>query len=148
MKTIKHSWVMLVCGLVFLSGCAFVSEKIKRIEGVSIAPLEDARGRAAVKTINYDYFSCYTRSLDILKNAGSYVYAKGLKKDLIAIYVSELDTTPVGLFFTEKGKDSTQLEIASPSDYARDLISKKVFEELEKQAKVDKALNKVSGESR
>ena len=139
---------MLAYCLVLLSGCALMSEKIKRMEGVSIAPLEDARGKAAVKTIGYDYFSCYTKSLDILKKAGAYVYAKDLKKHLIAIYVSELDTTPVGLFFTEKGKDSTQLEIASPSGYARDLISKKVFTELEKQAKVDKALNKVSGESR
>jgi hypothetical protein len=46
---------------------------------------------------------------------------------MIAIYVSETDTTPVGLFFKEIDKSNTQVEVSSPSTYAKELISEKVF---------------------
>jgi hypothetical protein len=58
---------------------------------------------------------------------GAYIYVKDIKKHMIAIYVSETDTTPVGLFFKEIDKSNTQVEVSSPSTYAKELISEKVF---------------------
>jgi hypothetical protein len=66
-----------------------------------------------------------------LKDIGAYIYAEDKKKDLIAIYVSENNTTPVGLFFQETDNLHTQIEISSPSSFARDLIAEKIFSNLE-----------------
>jgi len=70
--------------------------------------------------------------LDILKRSGSHVYAGGVKKHMIAVYLSEQDTTPVGLFFSEMDKDDTLIEVSSPSTYAKEVVAEKVFTGLEK----------------
>lgn len=114
-------------------GCAALTEGVKRIAGISTKSLEKARKDAIVKNFNYDYFTCYTRTLDILKEFGAYIYTKDIKKRLIAIYVSEQDTTPVGLFFKEIDRTNTQIEISSPSTYAKELIATKIISALEKQ---------------
>ncbi len=116
--------------LLTLFGCASIKETAKGIAGVSTKVLEDNRKSAIVKTFNYDYFTCYTRTLDILKKMGAYIYAQNIKKHMIAIYVSEQDTTAVGLFFKEINKTNTQIEISSPSTYAKELIAEKVFKSL------------------
>ena len=75
-------------------------ENINEVAGISLKPVEDARKDAVVKEFNFDYFSCYTRSSDVLKNLGTYVYAQGINRHLIAAYMSKIDTTPV--MFTHK----------------------------------------------
>jgi hypothetical protein len=53
-------------------------------------------------------------------------------KNLIAIYVSEDDTTPVGIFFKVLDNTRTQVSVSSPSKFAQELISGKIFPGLEK----------------
>lgn len=122
---------LIFCIIIF-SGCATIKEGAKCFIGVSTKVLEDNRKTAITKTYNYDYFTTYTKTLDSLKKMEAYVYSQGIKKNLIAIYVSEEDTTPVGIFFEEVDKDNTKIEISSPSTYAKELIAKKLFEDLEK----------------
>jgi hypothetical protein len=114
-----------------LAGCAGMKECAKGIAGVSTKVLEDGRRDAVKKTFGLDYASCYTKVMDILTSGGAYIYAKN--DHMIAIYVSEQDTTPVGLFFTEINKNATQIEISSPSSSAKEVISAKVFAGLEKK---------------
>jgi hypothetical protein len=66
---------------------------------------------------------------------GAYIYAEDAKKKMIAVYISETDTTAVGLFFSPIDANNTEIKISSPSTYAKEFISKKVFFAL------DKALN-------
>jgi hypothetical protein len=115
-----------------LFGCATIKEDTKKILGVSTKVLEEGRKEAVKKQFNYDYNTCYNKVKAILKENGSYIYAQGLKKHMLAVYVSEQDTTPVGIFFKEIGTANTQIEVSSPSTYAKELISTKVFSELEK----------------
>jgi hypothetical protein len=126
--------ILLVTGywlLVTLAGCAAISEGVKGVTGVSTKVLEDERKNAIVKSLNYDYFSCFTKTSDILKRINTYIYKQDIKKQMIAIYVSSEDTTPVGLFFKEVDASHTQLEISSPSASAKELIAKQVFLALE-----------------
>ena len=58
---------------------------------------------------------------------GSYIYTDDPKKNMLAIYVSEADTTPVGIFLKEMDASNTQIEISSPSTYAKELIAEKLF---------------------
>ncbi len=131
---LKSKLIILALSFVILtSGCAAVNEGIKGFLGTSTRALEKARKDAAVKTFHYDYFSCFTKTLEILKHQGAYIYAQDIKKHMIAIYVSEADTTPVGLFFKEIDKDNTQVEVSSLSIYAKEFIAAKVFSALEKE---------------
>jgi len=118
--------------LILISGCASLNEGIKSFLGVSTKELELARKNAITKTVNYDYFSCYTKTYDILKEKGSYIYSQDINKHIIAVYLSEKDTTPVGIFFKEIDSKNTQIEIASPSTYAKELIAARLFSGLEK----------------
>ncbi|MDD5730965.1 MAG: hypothetical protein PHN57_07565, partial [Candidatus Omnitrophica bacterium] len=62
----------------------------------------------------------------------------------ILFYVANHDTTPVGLFFDEIEKNRTTVEVSSPSSYAKELISNKIFAGLEKKITVELDLEKVT----
>ncbi|MBP7835892.1 MAG: hypothetical protein KA022_00250 [Candidatus Omnitrophica bacterium] len=112
---------------ILLSGCAGTKEVCKGILGVSTQVLEDGRKDALKKEFGYDLVTCHNRVRAILKKNKSYIYADNLEKDMLALYISEEDTTPVGIFFTEKSKRRTLVEVASPSTYGKELIAKIVF---------------------
>lgn len=128
------------CGLCLLGlcGCASFKESMKGFAGLSTKALEEGRKDAIEKSFALDYFSSYTKVTDILKEIGAYIYEQDVKKHMIAIYVSEQDTTPVGLFFTEVEKDKTKIVVSSPSTNAKENISKKVFKALDDSLKPKK----------
>lgn len=121
--------VFVFCLLNFI-GCATIMEGAKGIAGLSTKSLEDARKNASTQTFKCDYQSCYNKTLEILKEMAAYVYVRDKKKNLIAIYVSTEDTTPVGLFFKEIDANNTQIEVSSPSTSAKEYIATKVFSKL------------------
>ncbi|MDO8661868.1 MAG: hypothetical protein Q7K98_01420 [Candidatus Omnitrophota bacterium] len=125
---------------ILLSGCAQTKEVCKGVLGVSTEVLEDGRKEAIKKEFNYDLITCHNKIRSILKIAGSYIYCDDLQKDILALYISGEDTTPVGIFLTETGKEKTLVEVSSPSIYGKESISKLVFEGL--AGNLDPALKK------
>ncbi|MFH0855834.1 MAG: hypothetical protein V1869_04950 [Candidatus Omnitrophota bacterium] len=115
---------------VLLSGCVSPKEAYRGFLGVSTKVLEDGRKDAIKKEFNLDLITCHNKVRSILKDTGSYIYADDLRKDMIAVYVSEEDTTPVGLFFTQLNKRETLIEVSSPSTYGKEKISGTVFDAL------------------
>jgi hypothetical protein len=125
--------VLLLMGLLFCSGCnAGLKEGLRGFAGVSTKVLEDGLPGAATKEFNLSYAVVYSKAMDTLKQIKAYIYAIDNSRNLIAIYVSEEDTTPVGIFFKGIGKDRTQVQVSSPSSYAKGLISDKIFAGLDK----------------
>jgi len=123
---------------VVLLGCATIKETAKGFAGVSTRVLEEGRKDALKKSFAVNYDSCYGKVKDILKektkdalNEGPYIYAEDVKNKMIAIYVSETNTTPVGIFFTEEARGQTLVEVSSPSTYAKEFISRKIFTGIE-----------------
>ncbi len=112
-----------------LLGCVTIKEIGKGFVGVSTQVLEDKRKDALKKSFALGYNGCYVKVKDILnlKDKESYIYAENPKKRMIAIYVSQQDTTPVGIFFTEETGTSTLIEISSPSIYAKEEIANRIF---------------------
>ncbi len=146
-QKLKH----LICYLLFvisMSGCATLWEGAKGIVGVPTKVLEDNRKFALTQTFNYDYFTGYTTTLDILKRMDTYIYLENIKKRMIAIYVSQEDTTPVGLFFKEIDATHTQIEVSSPSTYAKEFIAGKVFAVLDKTMTLDELKEQVDAQKR
>jgi len=135
MKIVKRycSIVLLSYCSIVLLGCATIKEAAKGFMGISTQSLEKARKDAIIKTFNYDYSACYAKTMDVLKSMQAYIYTQSIKKHMIAVYVSEEDTTPVGLFFKEIDAANTQVEVSSLSTYAKEFISGKVFPVLDKK---------------
>ena len=142
----------IICNLLFiilLSGCATVIEGAKGIAGISTKSLEQARKDAITRKFSYNYLVCFGKTQDILKQIDAYVYMQDIKKHMIALYVSSQDTTAVGIFFTEIDPSDTQIEVSSPSTFAKETIAKRLFAILEglpdpvkKPAKEDKTEEK------
>lgn len=131
MLKFKVSLVGIVCLLFFAGGCSSLVNLPRRISGLSTVELERQRPEAMVMIFNLDYPACFAKTQDILKQIGAYIYAKDNKKQMIAIYLTTEDTTPVGLFFKEVEAGKTQLEVSSLSTYGKEIIAKRVFTMLE-----------------
>jgi len=115
---------------ILVISCATIKETAKGVAGISTKVLEEGRVNAITKNFNFDYFTGYTKSLDALKEMGAYIYKQSLKEHMIAVYVSKIDTTPVGIFFKEVGVNNTLVEVSSPSLTAKALISARLFKSL------------------
>ena len=155
----RQVW-LLVIGywlLVSLSGCATIKETAKCVAGVSTKVLEDGRKDAIKMNLGCQYNECYSKVLEKLKQIGTYIYAEDRKKQMIAVYLHETaepetatseteftitDTTPVGIFFKEIDAKNTQIEVSSPSTYAKEFISTKIFSALEPEPKEGESYEK------
>lgn len=141
----KKVILLVTCtlSLVTLLGCASLKEAAKGVAGVSTKVLEDGRKEAITRRFAIDYDSCYKEVTDILNRTGCYIYAQDHKKGMIAVYISEEDTTPVGVFLKVVTDKSTQIEVSSPSTYGKESIAGRVFFGLEKKInpKKEKAID-------
>jgi|GEM_PF-1449587 len=122
-----------------LLGCAMLKEAGKKFLGVSTKELQDLRKTSITRQFNYDYNTCYEKVKEALKEKGAYIYAQGKRKHMIAFYVSEEDTTPVGIFFNETDANKTQIEVSSPSSYAKEAMALKIFSALEQSLALENA---------
>ena len=124
-------WVfsLVLCG-VFTGGCAALKEGVKGFAGLSTKILEDNRKDALKAEFDYDYDTCYAKTKMALVAIDSYIYAQDLKKRMIAVYVSSVDTTPVGIFFSIVNPSRTQVEVSSPSASAKERLAMRVFNRL------------------
>jgi len=142
-KNFEFLFVILIFGFCILNflGCSTVKELSKGALGVSTKVLEEGRKDAIKKDFNRDYDTCYKITKDSLNKIQAYIYAEDPSKNMIAIYVTESDTTPVGIFFKSIDKNNTTIEVSSPSTYARELISAKLWLGMEGKLKEEKISN-------
>jgi len=121
------------------AGCAAVTETGKGLAGVSTKVLEDNRENAFRKTYPLDQAKCKEMVEELLADIKAYIYARSDKKKMLAFYVSESDTTPVGIFFVRKITARTDVLVSSPSRYAKEVIADRIGAWFEKkQRKADK----------
>jgi len=125
--------ILFIFCFIYLCGCLPLKEDMRGFAGVSTKILEDNRENGLKITFKHDYDSCYKKIMDVLVLNKCYIYANDPRKDMIAIYVSDEDTTPVGIFLKAIDGNSTLVEISSPSTYAKETISKIVFSAFEKE---------------
>lgn len=121
------SLITILMLIFFMAGCQTLKEAARGFAGVSTKILEDSRGTALKKTVNLGQDACYDKVEKMLKEGGSSIYAGPKDRSMIAIYVSDEDTTPVGIFFTKIDADKTQIEVSSPSSPAKEFIAQKLF---------------------
>lgn len=126
-KNCNHIHVILFLCIFLFAGCASFTEGIKEFAGISTKALEEGKGEAIkLQPINCDYATTYHKIRSLLKKNGSCIYAQDAKKGMIAVYVSSKNTTPVGIFLVKINDIATQIEITSPSPFAKKLIADQV----------------------
>jgi hypothetical protein len=124
--------IILALALLII-GCVGPKEAMKGFLGVSTRELELARKDAVKKSFDINYDLCNAKTLELLNKIKASVYAKDIKNGMIAIYVSETDTTSVGIFFNKLSAGRTEIEVTSRSTYFKNMISQKLFAALEKE---------------
>ncbi|MFA5355856.1 MAG: hypothetical protein WC301_00400 [Candidatus Omnitrophota bacterium] len=129
-----------------LAGCSTIKEGAKGFMGISTRVLEEGRKDAVILAFDYDYAELYAKVKEILKRTRSYIYAQSKTKHMIAFYLSELDTTVVGVFFKETGAKSTQIEVSSPSTFAKELVADRITSVLEGKVTLDELEVKINVE--
>lgn len=134
---------LLGYSIIGLTGCVSLknnaTEVVKGVIGISTKEVEDARPSAIKKTLNLGFNDCYQKTLKAMQVLGAYVYVKDRQKKMIAAYLSPEDTTVFGVFFKEIDASTTEVEVASPSTFAKESIAGKLFWRLEKSdAELDK----------
>lgn len=112
--------IIILMITLILTGC----ETTKCVLGISTKELEALRPQAIVKVVDYDLNTAYDKTLKALKEIDSYIYKK--THLMLAIYKSQTDTTPVGIFFKQIDTNKTRIEISSPSTAAKEYIADKL----------------------
>lgn len=104
------------------------AEAFKSFFAVSTSELEDLKKDALVKIFEYDYKTCYEKTLVLVeKMSEAQIYAR--KKNMIAVYCIAFNSTPAGIFFEEVDKSHTKVLISSASSSAKDWVALNVFSE-------------------
>ncbi len=130
--------VMIILGFL-VSGCATIKDVPKGVAGLSTRVLEEKRGSAIVKNFACDYNTGYAKIKDILSRMGCYIYSDNKQKRMIAIYISEADTTAVGIFLVENGQ-ALDVQVSSASTYGKEHVSSILFAALDRSLRGEEPL--------
>ena len=118
--------VSVMC--LFMCGCATPGNVWKEFVGVSTKGIEDARVDAMKKIFDYDHKTCYEKVEALLKKMPDVsVYYKD--KGMIAIYVTNPNTTSVGIFFGSPDASHTQVDVSSESTPTKEWVANSIFSE-------------------
>lgn len=129
----KMNIIFVMIGLSILlstgiSYCAPPTDAFKAFFAVSTRELEELKKDALTKIFEYDYETCYKKTLALVeKIPNTQIYVK--KKDAIAVYCVSLNNTPVGVFFEGVDASHTKVLISSASSSAKDWVASNVFSE-------------------
>ncbi|MDD5594985.1 MAG: hypothetical protein PHY94_01950 [Candidatus Omnitrophica bacterium] len=123
-------FILTLVFIISMSGCTTLEKGARELLGTSTRTVEETRQDAIKEIFRFDFNTCYEKSKEILKDINTYIYAQKKNEKLIAVFVSETDTTPVGVFFKEIDANNTQVEVSSPSSYAKELVATKLFARL------------------
>lgn len=125
----KRTAVFLIAFLcIATSAAASPADFFKGFLAVSTSELEELKKDAMVKVFPYDFDTCYEKTLSIIrKMPDTTIYAQ--RRDLIAVYCTSLNSTPVGVFFEKVDQSNTKVLLSSPSSRAKDWVAANVFSE-------------------
>ena len=120
--------LIILAACIVLGGCATAPEAVKCFLGISTKELEVDRKDAAVKVFDYDYNTCYAKAKGIIEKMPQVsIYAEN--RSMIAVYYTNPNVNPVGLFFTSVDAAHTKVEVSSASPGAKEWVAKNIFSE-------------------
>ena len=121
--------ILLVAITLTFSGCVSLTDIPKTIWGSSTRALNKARVNALTKTYDKGYWDCIKAAVDVIQRKHLELFKNDdIRGEMIVMRVpGAVDTTEVGVFFTEVSDTQTRIEIASLSTNAKRLLGKILF---------------------
>ena len=115
-----------------LAGCAVFGSDVQGLYNVK---------EAHTKVFDKSISRCYKLTTQALKKWGAVRFQKSKDDYIVAmefekVFRSCIDTTELGIFFTETGPHKTEVRVTSLNYNLSELISQKLFEYIEKDGKV------------
>ncbi|HOW36150.1 MAG TPA: hypothetical protein PL155_07035 [Candidatus Omnitrophota bacterium] len=132
-KKTFFSW-LIAGNMLFSVGCAHISEGLKSFWGSSTKALEDARIDAARNIYTGSWNDCFDQVLAIAKEEELTVFIRDKNKKRIVLMgiPRTINTTEVGVFFSDLGSGKAEVEVVSLSIEAQEIASEIIFSGLEK----------------
>ena len=148
----KMNIILLFCFLLSVLGCAQITETAKVIWGSSTRALEDARVDAISKTYRCSFNDCYDAVLSLARNQetrddqeDSDSVVKAVDNNYFDIFINNrkkrhivvigikgnVDTTEVGIFFSQPNLTTVNIEVTSLSSSAKRRVAQIVFDGLD-----------------
>lgn len=150
----KMNIICVVCLLVFMTGCAQIVEPVKVIWGSSTRALEHARVDAISQTYKCSLNDCFDAVVSLQRGRDDQMANDQIDNDPAEITVSKghfdifinnrkkhhivvmgiegnVETTEVGIFFSQPNLTTVKLEITSLSSSAKRKVAQIVFDELD-----------------
>ena len=121
--------------LILIIGCSGV--EISRIVGVGVRPFKE-QDKIYTQTFDKNFFSCYNKTLRILKKMEAKIHRGSRKKNFIiaanfsAPHSQWSQSTEVAIFFKDLEPRKTQVEVSSLNSSLAEFIAGKLFEDLNK----------------
>ena len=133
-NALRHGIALLLIPIFIFAGCASVVEVPKTFWGSSTRALEEARVNALSKTYACSFRDCYQAVLLIAKENEYQVFIKDMARQVIVLMKipTSVDTTEVGIFFTELNGPQVKIYISSLSSHAKRVVAEALFSELDK----------------
>lgn len=124
------SLVVIAC---LLAGCAPGMEFSKKMWGSSTRSLEEARVNAIVHVYNASVERCYEEALKAAEEAEYYVFIQNKAKATIVLMKikGSVDTTRVGIFFSEVADNQTKVFVSSLSSNAKRIVAEQIFSRMD-----------------
>ena len=122
-------------GMVILwAGCARLRDIPSAVWGSSTRALEEARVDALSKTYSCSFRECYQAVLLVAKEKEFTVFLKDMhRQEIILMDIpTSVNTTEVGIFFTELSDGHVKIYISSLSSHAKRVAADILFPELDK----------------
>ncbi|MDD5136360.1 MAG: hypothetical protein PHN63_03305 [Candidatus Omnitrophica bacterium] len=131
MKYIIFKICVLFMAAVFLSGCALFLSDVQRLWEIK---------EAHTKVFDKDVADCYDMTLSALAKWGAIAFQQRQDDYIVGmqfenIFKSCIDTTEVGIFFTQTDPHKTEVKVTSLNYNLSRAISQKLFEYIEKDGK-------------
>jgi hypothetical protein len=125
---VRYGSAAVMAAVVFsAAGCATVKEGAKGFAGLSTRTLEESRPKALAQVFPQPPEQVLKNTREHLQLMGCYIYARNDAQGLTAVYLGGDDTTPVGVFVTAAEQGGSKVEVSSPSTYAREFLSGRLF---------------------
>jgi signal recognition particle GTPase len=119
--------------LIGLTGCGHVSEFSKTVWGSSTRALEQARVNGIVKTYDCSVSRCYDEVLQIVKENEYQIFIDNKAKATIVVMgiPGSVNTTEVGIFFSDISDSQTKIYVSSLSTNAKRKVAYAIFPQLD-----------------
>ena len=125
--------LIVVFAFIVCAGCAQTMEISKTIWGSSTRALEKARVNGIVKIYDQPVPRCYNEALKAAADSEFKIFIHDKSKATIVVMgiKGSVNTTQVGIFFSEMADNKTKIYVSSLSSNAKRIVAEKIFSKLD-----------------